>query len=578
MNRKGGNKKVRKKSNRGFTLIEMLIVIAIIAFLLIMFFPKGNSSIQKAENIKNGENLKNINSAVNMYAMENENQLPFSNNIDVNKISSNTEALIKKTIKQNVLGCDCTKRDQIYNDLKGNLGTIYFKTIDRNKLGNYLRGNFNDYFIITNTNNAIPNYKDEISGTVFPYNSSEKISLNFIKSYGGTNEDNFRDVLEEGDEYVIAGYSSSSDGDITANSGSPDVLFGKLSRSGEKKWIKTYGGNGTEYVLKMTKTVDGDYIIVGRTDSTSGNIVSSHGGVDALAIKVDKDGNIKWKKTYGGSGDDFFYWVEPTSDGNYILTGSTNSNNGDLTGNYGDQDFLLMKIDPNGNILWTKNYGGSLFDRFMEIKQLKNGDFIAVGKTKSSNNDLSSNNGTNDFAIARFTSSGNKIWIKNLGGYDEEVLNSIVENEDGTLTGFGYSDSYGNSTQMIVTKLDSNGNQLWIKKFGSTDTDYIARAIKVENNNYLTVGYSGDDVNGDIPSNKGITDFTIMKLDSNGNKLWVKSYGGTNVDFLNNLNITSEGDYLFVGNSSSGDYDIPANKGGSDAILMKTDKNGDFCN
>ncbi len=141
--------------------------------------------------------------------------------------------------------------------------------------------------------------------------------------------------------------------------------------------------------------MDGGFIIVGTSQSNDGDVSGHHGSTDstdAWVVKLSSTGTIQWQKSIGGSGVDELDQVIPTNDGSYVAIGHTSSNDGDVSVNHGDWDIWVVKIDRNGNILWQKCLGGSLRDRAVSIRQTISGNgLILIGNTTSNDGDVSGN-------------------------------------------------------------------------------------------------------------------------------------------------------------------------------------------
>ena|SRR5450432_1763948 len=137
-------------------------------------------------------------------------------------------------------------------------------------------------------------------------------------------------------------------------------------------WQKSLGGSGDDQANSIVKTVDGGFIIAGTSKSNDGDVTGHHGSIDstdAWVVKLSSSGSIQWQKSIGGSGVDELDQIIPTNDGNFVAIGHTSSNDGDVSGNHGDWDIWVVKIDRNGNILWQKCLGGSLRDKAASIRQ-----------------------------------------------------------------------------------------------------------------------------------------------------------------------------------------------------------------
>ncbi|MDD1728055.1 MAG: hypothetical protein LUQ50_03165, partial [Methanospirillum sp.] len=185
-------------------------------------------------------------------------------------------------------------------------------------------------------------------------------TLQWQKCLGGTKDDGANTVLQTSDGgYLAGGYVLSDDGDVTNNHGYYDAWIVKLNTTGAIEWQKTYGGSGDEDARMVIHTDDGGFLFAGYTNSTNGDVAGNHGDYDAWIVKINATGTINWQKTYGGSGDDDAEAVIRTTDGGYLVSGYTNSNDGNVTGNHGGYDAWIIKIDATGNLKWQKTVGGT---------------------------------------------------------------------------------------------------------------------------------------------------------------------------------------------------------------------------
>ena len=309
-----------------------------------------------------------------------------------------------------------------------------------------------------------------------------------------------------------------------------NIMDAKVGDFGSKEFIKNFGGSGWDEFQSAAQTSDGGYIAVGRSNSTDGDLVGlNKGDFDAIIVKFNSRGDVVWNKNFGGSSSDTFYSVSQTSDGGYIAVGKSNSTNGDLTNlNKGNYDGIIVKYDSSGNVVWNKNFGGSSPDNFISVQVTLDGGYIAVGGSSSNNGDLTGlNKGSDDAIIVKYDASGNVIWNKNFGGSgSNDSFNSIVQISDGS---------------------------------------------------YVAAGFAAS-VDGDLTGlNKGSDDATIVKYDSSGNLIWNKNFGGSSYDNFVSVQVTSDGGYIAVGQSMSTDGDLTGlNKGGvgNDAIIVKYDSSG----
>ena len=308
------------------------------------------------------------------------------------------------------------------------------------------------------------------------------------------------------------------------------------------QFAKNFGGNASDYFEDIIYIED-NYIVVGRSKSTDEDLSGlNKGNYDAIIVKYDIDGNILWKKNFGGSQYEFFENVLIDTDG-YITIGYSFSTDGDLSGlNKGNIDAIIVKYDLNGNVLWKKNFGGSSSDYFQKIIETEGG-YITVGSSQSSDKDLSGlNKGNTDAIIVKYDTNGNVLWKKNFGGSNIDKFEDIIQTVDGYIAVGQSASTNGNLTvglnkgsdDGIIVKYDLNGNVILRKNYGGSSTD-IFRSIINYNNEYIVVGQSNS-TNGDTTGiNKGGFDGIIVKYDANFNVLAKQNYGGSDNDVFSSI-------------------------------------------
>jgi hypothetical protein len=348
-------------------------------------------------------------------------------------------------------------------------------------------------------------------------------------------------------------------------------------------WKKTFGGSGNDSFIGVISVNDG-YIVAGYSMSMDGDLtgLNQDWSSGAILVKYDLNGSVVWKKIFGGSNDDFFENVISVDDG-YVAVGYGCSTDGDLTGlNKGSDDAFIVKYDVNGDMVWKKNYGGSSYDYYYGITSVSDG-YVAVGNSRSMDGDLTGlNKGGSDAILVKYDVNGNVVWKKNYGGSNSEDFKHIISVSDGyVVVGYSFSMdgdltglSKGNQDAIIV-KYDLNYNIVWKKNYGGSNSDVFSSVISVSDG-YVAVGGSRS-IDGDLTElNKGYEDAIIVKYDLNGNVVWKKNYSGSNSDVFSNVTPVNDG-YVAVGYSFSNDgYLTGLNKGGDDAIIFKLNQNGEI--
>ena len=339
------------------------------------------------------------------------------------------------------------------------------------------------------------------------------------KSLGGSNEDGAHSIQQTTNGgYIIAGYSNSIDGNVSGNHGNYDSWVVKLTSTWNLDWQKSLGGSGDDGAYSVQQTTDGGYIIAGDTYSDDGDVSRNNGAYDYWIVKLTSTGDLDWQKSFGGSSNDWANFIQQTSDGGYIIAGESNSNDGDVSGNHGDYDYWILKLTSTGQIEWQKSLGGSAKDRAYSVKQTTDGGFIISGDSESNDNDVSGNHGYSDYWIVKLTSIGQIEWQKSLGGSGSDGAYSVQQTTDGgyIIAGDSRSDdgdvsvNYGFDDYWIV-KLTSTGQIDWQKSLGGSSNDWANFIQQTTDGGYIIAGgsYSND---GDVSGNHGDYDYWIVKI------------------------------------------------------------------
>jgi len=405
------------------------------------------------------------------------------------------------------------------------------------------------------------------------------------RTFGGTDRDMPRAIQQTSDGgYIVGGSSvSSRNGDKSQDSqGESDYWVLKLDASGNKLWDRAFGGTLGDYLDEMQPTDDGGYILAGNSNSNRSGDKSqdSRGDLDCWIVKLDANGNKLWDRTIGGDRVDYLGVLQKTSDGGYIIGGpSYSGRSGDKSqDNRGDQDYWIVKLDANGNKLWDRTFGGNRDDTLYDLKLTSDGGYILGGTSLSdqSGEKSQNNQGGSDYWVVKLDANGNKLWDRTIGSTGLDRLYVVQQDRDGgyilggssevTVDGDRTQPGRGGSDYWIV-KLDANGNKLWDRIIGGSGNDELADLQLSTDGGYLLGGNSSSDQSGEKSQNRrGGSDYWVVKLDANRNKLWDYTFGGTQNDAFTTLQQTSDGGWILSGASNSplsgdktqdgqGDYD-----------------------
>ena len=311
----------------------------------------------------------------------------------------------------------------------------------------------------------------------------------------------------------------------------------------EEEWNRTFSGLGDDCGRSVQQTTDGGYIITGYTSSFGA------GSSDVYLIKSDENGNLQWSKTFGGTDGDCGHSVQQTTDGGYIITGYTSSFG------TGRGDLYLIKTDASGNLQWNKTFGGSGYDYGESVQQTTDGGYIIAGHAWSFGADYS------DLYLIKTDASGNLQWNKT---FERSFGYSVQQTFDGGYIVAGSAFPFGvDSDDVYIIKTDENGNLQWSKTFGGLYSDHGHSIQQTTDGGYIIAGYT-------YSFGTGGGDVYLIKTDENGNLQWSKTFGGTDGDWGWSVQQTSDGGYIIAGWTKS------FGAGSTDVYLIKTDENGNL--
>lgn len=400
--------------------------------------------------------------------------------------------------------------------------------------------------------------------------------LEWQRCLGGSGQDMPVHLIKGNDGFIYTlGSTASVDGDIQINRGSLDFWLTKQDSSGNLIWQKTYGGSNIDIGTGIIQIPGGGFLLAGYTSSNNGDVSGNHGNFDAWILKIDPSGNIIWQKTIGGSQVDLCYTIQLLQDGNYIFGGGTYSNDGDVSGHHGDQDFWLVKINQTGTILWQRALGGSGLDVCYDLIETANGQIIACGSTNSIDGQVSGNHGNYDLWINRLSSNGTLLSSRCYGGTEQESGLSLTVGSGNSIAVAGYSKSSNGDVSanfgyndFWLCLIDSNGTIIREKNFGGSGTDVAYSVINTIDGGFLlTGGTTSTDYN--VKNNHGAEDTWLVKTDANLTPEWSKTYGGSGNDRPSCSLENDDGGYIIASYSYSVDGDVSGNHGTSDFWIIR---------
>jgi len=339
--------------------------------------------------------------------------------------------------------------------------------------------------------------------------------------------------------FIIAGYTYPSDANLT------DVYLVKTDANGNLLWSRTFDGGGNiDRGYSVQQTSDGGFVVVGETFSFTASYT------DVYLIKTDVNGNLQWSGTIGGNSNDYGYSVQQTTDGGFIIAGSTSSSGA------GADDVYLIKTDANGNQQWAKTYGGSGSEGGSSVQQTADGGFIIVGSTSSFGA------GGDDVYLIKTDANGDTLWTKTFGGDRNDVGKWVEQTTDGGYIIVGETYSFAPAfTDIYLIKTDTNGDLQWTRTFGEPGFPDLGSCVRqTTDGGFIVAG--GSFVF--LPTYSE-ADVLLIKTDGQGNQQWTRTFGSRVGDWANSVQQTTDGGFIIVGIF-----------GRASIFLIKTDANGNI--
>ena len=395
------------------------------------------------------------------------------------------------------------------------------------------------------TETAVPNTEIPPTPTVAePTPTVTENEITFAKTFGGNRRDRGINLLQTRDGgYAIVGYTSSLDAI------QEDIYLVRTDAQGEVLWSKTYGGQGNDNGWAIMETEDGGFLITGFTNSFGA------GKMDIYLVRTDADGNMLWERTFGGSQSEYGWAMAATTDGGYVLAGQTDSFGA------GDKDGYLVKVNAEGEEIWSQTYGGPKEDRLFSIDQSSDGGFILTGTTKS----FGVGNSQRDLYLVKTNSTGELVWTQVLGEEPDDVGHAVRQTADGGYIVTGYTKSFGaQNYDTWLIKTDEAGISQWETFYGEASDDRTIYGEQTDDGGYISIGYT----RGFEPA--GNWDVFLVKIDSDGEVIWHKTFGGTTEDTGYTVRSTADNGFILTGETYS------SGEGGGDMYVIKVNQDGEI--
>lgn len=393
---------------------------------------------------------------------------------------------------------------------------------------------------------------------------------------GGSELDSGKDIATDSDgNTFVTGYfyDTATFGSTTLiSNGYIDIYIAKSDIHGNWLWAQNVGGTNSDYGMGITIDTDDNCFVTGYFSGSvnfGGTTLTSSGGNDVFVAKLDSSGNWLWAKKAGGPSIDEGFGISADSFGNCYLTGrffGTASFGGTSITSSGSPDIYVAKLNGDGNWQWVIKAGGAGFDQSNGICTDPEGGCYVTGYfqgTADFGSITFTSSGYADIFISKLDSNGNWIWVKQAGatGWDEGFGIATDASGNCYVTGtFQASCTFGDTTltsggsdNTFVVKLDTNGNWLWVSQvYGASSNIGYSIAVELDETCYVTGSFKNSATFGSNSiSSFGENDIYVSKLNSNGNWLWAKQGGGTDDDLGNSIALDSNGYCYVTGHISS---------------------------
>ncbi|MFH1322091.1 MAG: hypothetical protein ABII90_15745, partial [Bacteroidota bacterium] len=337
--------------------------------------------------------------------------------------------------------------------------------------------------------------------------------VQFDMTYGGSGCENGRSAKQTPDGGFVMIGSTNSYG-----AGQNDIYLIKTDGNGNELWSQTYGGPGNEAIGWAMKhniilTDDGGFAIAGHTTSYGA------GSWDMWLIKTDDSGNVQWTKTYGGSSSETSNIVRQTTDGGYIIVGSTWG-----FGSYYN-DVFLVKTDVSGNLIWQNHYPVQAYEEGTAVVETSDGGYLVTGVSYN----------PQMVFLLKVDSNGNQEWLnKFMPGWGFSIEST---SDDGyILCGVTGSES-------MLVKLDAYGTILWTKIISGPGANNAYSIQQLSDGGYIVAGETNGFGNN--------WDFYMFRTDQDGDTLWTKVFEDAGNDWATSVDICTDGSYLVAGFTTS---------------------------
>ena len=408
---------------------------------------------------------------------------------------------------------------------------------------------------------------------IFCFHFSFSQELEWVKMFGGSSFEFRGNSVQIENGVIMLGETTSNDGDIVGGNTEPhyDGWVVKLDENGLIVWQSIISDFSHDIGLhEVIETSDGGFIVVGVVDAPGGQL-----DYKALVVKLNSEGVIQWERVYGGSSIDSANGVVEMPDNTLLVLINTTSTDGDVPENNGYYDFLLLNLSQEGDIIWSKVYGGLGKDVAGKINKISDTEYLLMGNSDSHLGEFSDNHGIYDALFIMVNELGETQWIKMIGGNREDIISKIIKSQEGGYLSIGYSKSNTDDVpdnlgeiDVWMIKFSEEFDIVWTKSYGGIGNDIFSSVVQTVQGDYLISGYT-DSLEGFFSTQFGNDDAFFSKANDLGEIEWIKYLGGSESDYAKSVNLISNDKLFISGDTYSEDGLFEESKGNSDLWVMK---------
>lgn len=343
-------------------------------------------------------------------------------------------------------------------------------------------------------------------------------------------------------------------------------------RTPEYQWDYTLGSDGyTEFMCVQPVNGGNGTVLSGRTTSKKSDFPTARGGMDALVVKLDPEGQATGGRTLGGSDRECFHWILPDGD-SYYVAGYTRSNDKDFGDIWSPASHtnksssktssslaLIGRLDEDLEPEWLTSFGTGDKNRsfgFDMVIELADGNLAGCGWMYESKNSPLEGHGHQDFYLVKMTKAGELLDMVSLGSGYQDVPDSAVPTPDGGLIMVGSIRSGSSPSDGLIIIADANLNTVKTVTYGGEGEDTFDNIRPLKDGTFIVTGFTSSVSGSGVGQSHGGYDFWVMNIDDQGRSIWSRRFGGSGNEELCGTTILPDGSCVLLGSTDSDDGDV----------------------